>query len=158
MHDLHDLRVRRLWVVNQQSRRIDNLGGIMRRNAGRHPDRDPARAVRQQVRKQPRHDLGLFVFAVICRAEIGAILIKPVHQLDGGLGQPSFGIPVRRRVIAVDIAKIPLPVDQRITQGKSLREADHCIINRLVAMRVIFADDIADNTRAFFIALRWVEL
>ena len=149
--------MRCLRLVDQKHRGIDYFGSIMRRNTGRHPDCNAAGTVCQQVREQPGHNLGLFILAVVSRFEVGCILVEPVHQLDCGLGQPRLGIPIGSRIIAVDIAEIALPIDQRIAKRKCLSEADHRVINRLVAMRMIFTDNVADDASAFLITLRRVE-
>ena len=148
----------RLWLVNEEHGSIDNLGRIMRRNACRHADGDAACTICQQIGEQTGHNLGLFVFPIVGRAKICRILIQPVHELNRGARQTRFGISIRSRIIAVDVAKVALPVHQRIPQRKSLREPDHCVINRLVAMRVIFTDNIADDTGTFLISARWIKL
>src|SRR6266567_3529930 len=51
--------------------------------------------------------------------------------------------------IAVAIAEVPLSVDQRIALGKILGEAHERVVHRLVAVRMEFADDVADHPRAF---------
>ena len=130
----------------------------MRRDAGRHPDRDPRRAVREQVGEQPGEQLGLLILAVIGGAVVDRILVEPVHQVDRDLRQPCLGVAIRRGVIAVDITEIALPVDERIPHRERLGEADHRIVDRLIAMRVVFADDVADDARAFLVPLRRVEL
>src|SRR3546814_6669623 len=63
-------------VVDQQQRGIDHLGGIVRRDVGRHADRDPARAISEQVGEQPRHDLRLFVLAIIGGTKIDRALVR----------------------------------------------------------------------------------
>ena len=65
------------------------------------------------------------------------------------LGQPRFGVAHGGGVIAVDIAEIALPVDQRIALGEILREAHQRVVDRLVAVRMELADDVADHARAF---------
>ena len=145
-------------LVDQMNRRIDHFGGVVRRNVRRHPHGNPARAIGEQIGEQPRHDFGLFVFPVICGAIVDRAVVKPRHQVDGNRRQPRFGIAIRRGIVAVDIAEIALSVDQWITQRECLREADHRVINRLVAMRMIFADNIADNARALLVATRRIEL
>ncbi len=129
----------------------------MRRNAGRHADGDAACTICQQIGEQTGHNLGLFVFTIVGWAKVRCVLIKPVHELNGRARQTCFGISIRRRIIAVDVAKVALPVNQRIPQRKSLREPDHCLINGLVAMRMIFTDNIADNTGTFLITARWIK-
>ena len=55
--------------------------------------------------------------------------------------------------IAVDRAEIALPVDQRQAHGKILRHAHHRVINGLVAVRMIFADHVADDAGGFAVRL-----
>ncbi|MGY3421105.1 hypothetical protein ACVWZW_001580 [Bradyrhizobium sp. F1.13.4] len=61
------------------------------------------------------------------------------------LGQSGFGITIGRRRIAVDRAEIALAVDQRHAHGEVLRHPDHGVVDRLVAMRMIFTDDVTDH-------------
>ena len=126
----------------------------MRRDRGRHADRDAARAVGEQVGEQAGEDLGLFLLAIVGRAEVDRAFVEPGHQLHGGRGQPRLGVALGRGVIAVDVAEIALPVDQRVAQREILREPDHRVIDRLVAVRMIFADHVADDARAFLVARR----
>ena len=57
----------------------------------------------------------------------------------------DFGVAHRGRVIAVDIAEIALPVDQRIALGEILREPHQRVVDRLVAVRMEIADHVADD-------------
>src|SRR5207248_11052321 len=47
------------------------------------------------------------------------------------------------------IAEIPLAFDERIANREILRQTNQRVINRLIAVRMEFADDIADHARAF---------
>ena len=62
-----------------------------------------------------------------------------------GLGQARFGVTHRRRRIAVDRTEIALAVDQRHAHREVLRHADHGVVDRLVAVRMILTDDVADD-------------
>ncbi len=156
-HQFQDLRILGPGLVDQQDRGVDDLGGVVRRDAGRHADRDAAGAIGEQIGEQAGEQFRLILLAIIGRAEIDRILVQPVHQVDRDLRQPRFGIAIGGGVIAVDIAEISLSVDQRVTQRKGLCEADHRIIDRLVAMRMIFADHVADDARAFLVTLAGIE-
>ena len=130
-------------------RGIAQFGGIVRRDRGRHADRDALGAVGKQVRKcAGQHDRLLFR-AVIGRPEIDRVLVDAVDQEARDLGEPRFGVAHRGRVIAVDIAEIALAVDQRIALGEILGEPHQRVIDRLVAMRMELADDVADHAGAF---------
>ena len=138
-------------VVDQRRCGIGQLAQIVRRDAGRHPDRDPAGAVGEQVGEQAGEDLGLVVLAIVGRAEADRALVEPGHELGRDRGQPGLGIAVGGGIIAVDVAEIALPVDERVAEREILREADHRVIDALVAVRVIFADDIADHPRRLLV-------
>ena len=128
------------------------LADIVRRNAGRHADRNARRAVGEQVWKPGGKDDGLAVFAVIGRPEIDSVLVDPFeHRLRNG-GEPALRVAHRRGVIAVDVAEISLTVDQRIALRKILRETDQRVVDRQLAMRVKLADDVADDACAFLVA------
>ncbi len=148
MEQLHQLAVFGVGIVDQQQRRVDHFGDVVAGDGGRHADGDAHRAVGQQVGEQAGEDLRLLVLAIVGRVVIDRAFVEPGHQLDRGLGQPGFGVAVGGGVIAVDIAEIALALDQRIAQREILREPDHGVVDRLVAMRMILADDIADDAGA----------
>jgi hypothetical protein len=129
-----------------------NLADIVRRDAGRHADGDAGGAVGEQIGKARRQDHRLAVVAVIGRAEIDRILVEPVEHRRGDRRQAALGIAHRRGVIAVDIAEIALPVDQRIALGEILGEADQRLVDRDLAVRVEAADHVADDAGAFLVA------
>ena len=122
------------------------------------PTAMPAGAVGQQVREARRQHHRLAALAVIGRAEIDRVLVDALEQRLGHRGQPAFGVAHRRRVIAVDIAEIALPVDQRIALREILRQAHQRVIDRDVAMRMELADDVAHHARAFLVARFGIEL
>ena len=124
----------------------------MRRDAGRHADRDAGGAIRQQVREARRQYDRLAVLAVIGLAEIDGVLVEPVEHRLGDGREAALGVTHRRGIIAIDIAEISLAVDQRITLREILREAHQRVIHGKLAMRVELADHIADDAGAFFVA------
>ena len=134
--------------LDQMQQRIAQLAGIVRRDRGRHADGDAGRTVGQQVGKAARQHDRLFRRAVVVGAEIDGVLVDALQQRLGDLGQPRLGVAHGRGVIAVDIAEIALPLDQRIADGEFLGEPHQRVVDRLVAMRVILADHVADHARA----------
>ena len=136
---------------------IDQLADVVRRDRGRHADRDAARAIGEQVGEQPGKDLRLFFLAIVGRPEIDRAFVEPGHQLHRDRGQPRFGVAVGGGIIAVDVAEIALPVDERIAKREILREADHRVIDGLVAVRMVFADDVADDARRFLVGAGGIE-
>ncbi len=140
-----------LRIVDQMHRGIGQFGEVVRRDRGRHPHRNPARAIGEQIGEQPGEHLGLLILAIVGRAILDRPLVEPGHQLRRHPRQPRLGVAVGGGIIPVDIPEIPLPVDQRITQRPILRQPDHRVIHRLVAMRMIFADHIANHASGFLV-------
>ncbi len=139
-------------LLYQMQQRGAELADIMWRDAGRHSDGDARCAVGEQVRKAGGKDDGLAVLAVIGRSEIDGILVDPVEHCLRHRRQPAFGVTHRGSIIAVDIAEIPLPVDQRIALRKVLRETHQRVVDRQLAMRVEFADHVPDHAGAFLVS------
>ena len=93
--------------------------------------------------------------AVVVGAEIDGVLIDAVEQLAGDLGQARFGVAVGGGVVAVNIAEIALPIDERIARGKVLRETHQRVVDRLIAMRMEIAHHVADDLRRFLERRNW---
>ena len=121
----------------------------MGRNVGGHADGDTGRSVRQQVRKRGGHDDRLFQRAVVIGAKIHGVFGKPLHQQFRQRGQARLGVAAGGGVVAVDIAEVALPVDQRVAQVEILGEPRHRVIDRRIAMGVIIAHHIAGNLGRF---------
>ncbi len=148
LEQLHQPRMLDMRIVDHLERRIDDLGDIVARDIGRHAHRDAARAIGEQIGEQAGKDLRLLLLAIVGRDEIDRPLVEPLHQPQRGLGQAGFGVAVGGGVIAVDIAEIALPLDQRVAQREILREANHRVIDRSIAMRMVLADHVADHACA----------
>ena len=69
----------------------------------------------------------------------------------GNFGQPDFGVAHGCSVVAVDRAKVALSVYQHVPHGKILRHAHNRVVDRLIAMRMVFADHVAHDTGRFFV-------
>ena len=136
-------------MVDEVERGVAQLGRVVRRDRGRHADRDALGAVGEQVGERARQHHRLVFRAVIGRTKVDGILVDAVDQEPRHLGEARLGVAHRRGIIAVDVAEIALAVDQRIALGEILREPHQGVVNRLVTMRMEFADDVADDARAF---------
>jgi len=139
----HQLLVGQVGVPDQRLAALHQLVEVVRRDVGRHADGDAAGAVCQQVREGRRQHDRLFQRAVVIGAEIGRVLGQAFEQGLGGGGQPGLGVAAGGRVVAVDVAEVPLPVDQRVADVEILREAGHRVIDRGVAVRVVIAHHVA---------------
>ena len=152
-HDLDQVVDVERRIVDQRDAGIDHLAQIVRRDIGRHADGDAAGAVDQQIRKARRQHHRLALVAVIVGLEIDGVLVDVVEQRHRRLRQPALGVAHGRRRIAVDRAEIALPVDQLQAHGEILRHAHQRVVDRLVAVRVIFAHHVADHARRFDVFL-----
>jgi hypothetical protein len=83
--EVHQRRRLGLGIVDQVDGGVDHLGDIVRRDRGRHADRDAAGAVGEQVGEQAGEDLRLFLLAIVGRAEIDRAFVEPGHQVDRDL-------------------------------------------------------------------------
>ncbi len=72
-------------------------------------------------------------------------------ELVGDLLQPALGVAHGRRVVAVDGTEVALPVDQRVAQREVLRHPDERVVDRHVAVRMVFPHHVADDARALHV-------
>ena len=109
----------------------------------------PDGAVGEEIGEGAGEDDGLLFGAVIGRPEIDGVLVDAVEEEARHLGEPRLGVTHGGRVIAVDIAEVALPFDQRVAGGELLGEPHQRVVDRLVAVRMELADDVADDARRF---------
>ncbi len=134
--------------LDQVQQRVAQLAGIVRRDRAGHADSDAGRAIGQQVGEAAGQHDRLLGGAVVVGAEVDGILVDAAQQRLGDLGQPRLGVAHGGGVIAVDIAEVALALDQRIASGEFLCQAHQGVIDRLVAVRMVLADHVADHARA----------
>ena len=152
-HDAHQVFERHSGIGDQRQGGIDDLAGIVRRDVGRHADRDAVRAIDQQVGEARGQHPRLFRALVIVRLEIDRVLVDVGQQHRAGTREPHFRVAHRRRRIAVHRAEIALPVDQRHAHREGLRHAHHGVVDRRVPVRMVFAHHVADHAGGFAIGL-----
>ena len=150
-HDLEEVVGAERRIVDERHRGVDDLAEIVRGNVGRHADGDAAGAVRQQIREARRQDHRLPLVAVIVRLEADRVLVDVIEQRHRRAREPALRVAHRRRRIAVDRAEIALPVDQRQAHGEGLRHAHQRIVDRRIAVRMVFAHHVADDARRFHV-------
>ncbi len=85
------------------------------------------------------------------RDEVDGLLVDVGEELVGDLGQPRLGVAHSRRRVAVDRAEVPLPVHERIAQGELLHHAHERFVDGRVAVRMVFAEHLADDARRFLV-------
>jgi hypothetical protein len=145
-HDLHQFVDGCVGVLQQVQAGVDDLVEVVRRDVGGHADRDAAGAVDQQVGQLAGQDQRLLLAAVVVGTEIDRLLVDVGDHLVRDLGQPDLGVAHGRRVVAVDRAEVALAVDQHVPHREVLGQPHDGVVDRLVAVRVVLADDVADDT------------
>ncbi len=143
-----DVLQRSLRLFDQQDRRVEDLGEIVRRNVGGHAHGDSVGAVNQQ-RGDARGQHGRLDGGVVeVGGEVYRVLVDVGQQLGGNCRKPSLGVAVGRRRIAIHRAEVALAVHEPVAQRKVLRHAHQRVIDRTVAVRVILAQHLAHNLGA----------
>ncbi len=125
--------------------RADRLAQVVRRDVGRHPDRDPGRAVDQQVGKARRQHQRLLLGLVVVRSPLDGVGVDVAQQLGREAGQARLGVPHRGGWIVVDRAEVALAVDEHVAQREGLRHPCQRVVDRRVAVRVVLAHHLADD-------------
>ena len=153
-HQRINARIRRFQQMQRGGAKLIN---IMRGNTRRHANRNAGRTIGQQIREGRGQHNRLFIFAIISIAEINRVAVEVLQQQTGNLGHARFRVTHGGSIIAIDIAKIALPINQRIAHCKILRQTHQSVVNRLVTMRVIPANNIANNAGGFLKTLLGVK-
>ena len=116
------------------------------------PTAIPCAPLTSRFGKAGRQDLGLPLGVVVVGLEVDRVLVEIVEQRIGDAGEPRLGVAVGRRRVAVHRAEIALAVDQRQAHREILRHPHHRVVDRELAVRVVFADHVADDARRFAVA------
>ena len=82
-----------LGVVDQGDDGVADLAEVVRRDARRHADGDPARAVDQQVGELARQDPRLLVLLVVVRLEVDGVEVDVLEHLGGDRAELRLGVP-----------------------------------------------------------------
>ena len=125
----------------------DDLDEVVRGHVGGHPDGDPAGAVDEQVRERGGEDLGLGLGVVVVRDEVDGVFVQPADHEQRGLGHPRLGVAGRRGAV-VERPEVAVAVDEGEPHGERLGHPDQGVVDRLVAVRVVLAHDLADDPLA----------
>ena len=154
---LHQLVDGRFGIVQKADGRVDHFTEVVRRNAGRHADADAGGPVDQELRIAGRKHFRLGFGFVEVRDHVDRIFVDIGQQLFREALHTALGIPARRGGVAVDVAEVALPLDQRIAHGKVLRETNQRIIDRGIAVRMVFTHHFADDAGALDGGVRFAE-
>ena len=125
----------------------------MRRNVGRHTNRDTTGTVDQHVREAGRQNCGFLILAVVVVLEIDGFHADIVQQVSRRFVHADLGVTHGGCVIAVHRTEVALTIQKRQGHREILRHTDQRVIDRAVAVGVVFTHDIAHRTGRFAIRL-----
>ena len=145
--ELQHLVLAGIRVFYQVDRSSRDFAQVVRRDLGRHADRDAGSAVEQAEGQAGRQQAGLVIDAVVVRLPLDRALVELGEQQLGDRRQAGFRVAHGRRVVAVARAEVALAVDHRVAQAPVLRHAHHGVVDRRIAVRVVLADHVADHAR-----------
>ena len=144
LDDLQIVLDRSIRVLNAVDDGIDDLAEVMGRDIGCHADGDAGGTVGQEVGVSSRQNDRFGGLAAVVVLEIHRVFLDAFQQMHGNRGKAALGITHRRRRI-VDRAEVALRRDQWIARAEVLAQADQGVVDRVVAVRVIAAHDVADH-------------
>ena len=115
------------------------------------PTAMPDDPLTSEIRNRRRKNLRLHEPVVEVRREIDGVLVDVGQHLHRDARESRFGVAVRRGGIAIDAAEVSLAVDERIAQREVLHHSHERVVDRRVAVRVVFAEHVADDGRGFLV-------
>ena len=145
---LHELVDGRLRIFQQADGGVDHLAEVVRRDVGRHADADAGGAVDQQLREAGGQHRRFRLRLVEVRNHVDGLFLDVAEHLLGEALHAALGIAAGRRRVAVDVAEVALPFDQRIAHREVLRQPDQRVVDRRVAVRMVLTHHFADHARA----------
>ena len=145
-HVPHQIVDRNIVVINNFNRCINQFAQVMRRNIGRHTDRDTNLAVEQQVWQFRWQHNRLALRTVKVITKINRFFFDIYQHIVGWFSHAGLGVTHRRWLVAVHRTKVTLALNKRIAERPPLRQTHHRVINRRVAVRVIFTHHVTNNT------------
>ena len=117
----------------------------MRGHIGRHADRDAGSTVQKEERSLRREDRRFFERIVEIQGHVDRILVHIPEDVLGHFLEFRFGISHGRRRIAVHGTEVTLALDEGVSLVPFLAEADHCVVDAGVAVRVELTHHLTDD-------------
>ena len=125
----------------------------MGRDVGCHAHSNATGAIDEQVGQGCRQNVRLAQRVVKVVVPINRVFVEVIQDQLADFGEARFGITHSRGVVAIHTAKVALPINQRVAQAEILGHAHHGIIDRGVAVGMVLAQHLTDDTGAFLVRL-----
>ena len=150
---LHQLVDGQLRVLHQRQATTHHFGEVVGRDIGGHTHGDAGGAVDQQVGYPGGQHMGDALGAVVVVDEIHRFLIQVGQQRVGDFAHAYLCVTHGRGGIAVYGAEVALAVNQHVAHRKRLGHAHNRVIDRGVAVGVVFTDHVPHHPRGLLVSL-----
>ncbi|RPK39095.1 hypothetical protein EES40_24595 [Streptomyces sp. ADI93-02] len=150
---VQELLVRGLRVLQVPLGAGGDLTQVVRRDVGRHTDRDARGTVHQEVREARRQDRRLLVAAVVVVLEVDGLLVDVPDHLHGQRHHLALGVPHGCGRVVARGTEVAVGVHQRHAHRPVLRQSHERVVDRGVAVRVVRTHDVTDDAGALVEAL-----
>ena len=125
----------------------------MGRDGGGHADGNALSAVDQKIRHPDRQDLRLALGLIVVGDKTDRLVQIPQVDILRELLELRLGVTHGRGAIALDGAEVSVAVHQRHAPLEGLAHDHQRLINRRIAVGVIFTHGIADNAGGLSVGL-----
>jgi hypothetical protein len=150
LHELHEVVDGGVGVGQQVLGGVDDLAQVVGRDVGGHADRDALAAVDQQVREPRRERRRLALVAVEVEVEVDGLLVDAVEHVHRDAAEPALGVAHGRRLIGRR-PEVAVGIDEGVAQRERLAETNERVVDGLVAVGVVLAHHVADDTGALHV-------
>ena len=155
---VQQLLARDLRVVDIGAAGVNHLRKVVRSHVRGHTDGDTAGAVDDQQRDFRGQDRGFGNRVVEVQRPVDRLLVDVGHHFVRDFLHASLGVTHGGRRVAVHRTEVTLSVDQRVAHRPILRQADHRVVDRRVAVGVELTEHVADDTGRLAVRLVGIEV
>ena len=151
MHQLHKIVHRAFGFIDDPKQSVAQFSQVVRRNVGGHAHGNARRTVEQQVGNLGGQYRGLLLRSIIIGAEVHGLFVDISQKFRSQTRHADFGVTHGGRGVAVNGPEVPLAVFQGIAHVEFLSQAHQGIVYGHIAVRMIFADDVAYHAGALLV-------
>ena len=144
--EMQQLLARDLRVVDVGAAGVHHLREVVRSHVRSHTHGDTAGAVDDQQRNFRRQNRRFGDRIVEVERPVDRFLVDVGHYFVRDFLHAGFGVTHGSRRVAVHRTEVTLAVDQRVAHRPVLRQADHRVVDRRVAVGVELTEHVTDDT------------
>ena len=152
-HNPHQFLGGYAGLVDDAAGRLADLPEVVGRHVRRHPDRNPARPVDEEVRDPGGEDVGLLERLVEVRDEVDGLLIDIGQEFLREFREPGLRVSHGGSGVPVDRPEVPLAVHQHVAVGEGLRHLHQRVVDGRIAVRMVLTHHVSDDTGALLVGL-----